>query len=76
MRHEYKIFEKLPNGSTAWRASVLGRYAANRKIQELAELSENEFVVSGDPAEESVSSNSANSARGRSGPLAKRAAHG
>jgi len=73
VRHEYKIFEKLPNGSATWRASVLGRYAATRKMQELAELSENEFVVSGDPAEEFVSSNSA---RGRSGPLAKRAARG
>lgn len=73
MRHEFQIFEKLPNGSAIWRASVRGRYEATRKLQELAELSENEFIVSGDPPEELVPSKPV---RSRSGLLAKRAAHG
>jgi hypothetical protein len=43
MRHEYDILERFPDGSSIWRATVLGRYQAQRKMQELAEHSENLF---------------------------------
>lgn len=45
MRHDYDVFEKFPDGSTLWRACIAGRYEAHRKIQELAEHSENEFYA-------------------------------
>jgi len=45
MRRDYDVFEKFPDGSTLWRACVCGRFAAQRKIQELAEHSENEFFT-------------------------------
>lgn len=45
MRRDYDIFEKWPDGSTAWRTCVSGRFAAERKMQELAELSPNEFFM-------------------------------
>jgi hypothetical protein len=45
MRRDYDIFEKLPDGSTAWRACVSGRFEAERKMQELAEFSSNEFFM-------------------------------
>lgn len=45
IRREYDIFEKFPDGSPLWRACVSGRYAAQRKMQELAEFSNNEFFV-------------------------------
>ena len=43
MRREYEIFERFPDGSTLWRASIAGRYEANRKMAELAEHSDNQF---------------------------------
>jgi hypothetical protein len=45
MRHDYDIFEKFPDGSTLWRACVSGRFETHRKMQELAERSENEFYA-------------------------------
>lgn len=45
LRREYDIFEKFPDGSTLWRACVSGRYGAQRRMQELAEFSDNEFFV-------------------------------
>ena len=45
MRPEYDIFEKLPDGSSIWRACVPGQYDAERKLQELAEHSVNEFFA-------------------------------
>jgi len=45
MRPEYDIFEKLPDGSSNWRAFVPGQYEAERKLDELAEYSENEFFA-------------------------------
>ncbi len=45
MRPEYDIFEKLPDGSSIWRVCVPGQYDADRKLQELAEYSVNEFFV-------------------------------
>jgi hypothetical protein len=44
MRREYDVFEKFPDGSTLWRACVTGRYEAQRKIHELREHSENDFI--------------------------------
>ena len=45
MRRDYDIFEKLPDGSTAWRTCVSGRFEAERRMQELAEFSPNEFLL-------------------------------
>jgi len=45
MRHVYDVFEKFPDGSTLWKASVTGRFEAERKMHELAELSENKFFL-------------------------------
>ena len=45
MRREYDIFEKFHDGSTLWRACVAGRFEAQRKINELAERSQNEFFL-------------------------------
>jgi hypothetical protein len=45
IRRDYDIFEKFPDGSTLWRACVSGRYAAQRKMQEMGEYSNNEFFV-------------------------------
>ena len=45
MRREYDVFERFADGSTLWRATVVGRFEALRKMQELAELSDNEFMT-------------------------------
>ncbi len=45
IRRNFDIFEKLPNGSITWRTCVFGRYEAERKLQELTEHSNNEFVA-------------------------------
>jgi hypothetical protein len=45
MRQVYDIFEKLPDGSALWRTWVVGRFEANRRMQELAEHSRNEFFL-------------------------------
>ncbi len=45
MRPDYDIFEKLPDGSSIWRVCVPGQYDAERKLQELAEHSVNEFFA-------------------------------
>ena len=45
MRPEYDIFEKLPDGSSIWRACVPGQYDAERKLQELGEHSGNELFA-------------------------------
>jgi hypothetical protein len=45
MRRDYDIFEKFTDGSSIWRACVSGRFDAQRKMQELAEHSENKFVA-------------------------------
>jgi len=45
MRNIYEVFEKFPDGSTLWRMSVRGRFEANRKKDELAERSPNEFFI-------------------------------
>jgi hypothetical protein len=45
MRRDYDIFEKFDDGSTLWRCWIRGQHEAKRKMQELAEHSENEFVL-------------------------------
>ena len=74
MRREYDVFERFPDGSSIWRATVAGRYEAQRKMQELAELSENAFFTIDIQAGEQLSFNSPG---GYSRPLAKaRSANG
>jgi hypothetical protein len=45
LRHKCDIFERIHDGSLRLRATVLGRYEAQRKMQELAEHSENLFFT-------------------------------
>jgi hypothetical protein len=45
MSHEYDIFERFPDGSSVWRATIRGRYEAQRKLQEFAEYSDNAFFT-------------------------------
>jgi len=45
MLHDYHIFEIFLDGSSLWRACVSGLFNTKRKLQELAENSENEFVA-------------------------------
>jgi hypothetical protein len=45
MRRDFDVFEKFPDGSTLWRATVRGRFETQRKIDELAERSENQFYM-------------------------------
>ena len=58
--------------NSVWRASIRGKFEAKRRIQELIEHSENEFVVIDDPVEYI----SANTIRSISRPLAKTLTHG
>jgi len=44
-RPEYDIFERLPDGSSIWHVCVPGQYDAERKLQELAGHSVNEFFA-------------------------------
>jgi len=41
----FDIFEKLPNGSTVSRICVSGQFEAERKLRELIERSNNEFLA-------------------------------
>src|SRR6266481_9063722 len=45
MRREYDVFERFPDGSSIWRATVSGRFETQRKIQEFAEHSQNNFFT-------------------------------
>jgi hypothetical protein len=53
MVRNFDIIEKFPDGSMIWRTCVLGQFEAERKLQELAEHSKNEFLAvdiqSGEP---------------------------
>jgi hypothetical protein len=74
MRREYDVFERFPDGSSIWRATVAGRYEAQQKMQELAEHSENAFFTIDIQAGEHVPFNSLG---GYSRPFSKaRAANG
>jgi hypothetical protein len=52
MRQVYEVFERFPDGSTLWRACVIGRFEARRRMQELEEHSENGFFLIDVPAED------------------------
>jgi hypothetical protein len=41
----FDIFEIFGDGSYVWRACVSGRYAKDRRLQELAETSHNKFCA-------------------------------
>jgi hypothetical protein len=45
MDREYDLFEVFPDGSLIWRQSVTGHENAIRRLQELVELTDNEFRV-------------------------------
>ena len=45
MRRDFDIFERFTDGSTVWRVCVRGRFDAQRKMNELAERSENECFM-------------------------------
>ena len=64
-RSSYDIFEKFPDGYCIWRACVSGQHEAQRKLQELAEHSENEFfmvdLLSHEPAPSTVPPRSSSS---------------
>ena len=45
MRRDFDIFEKFSDGSTVWHSCVSGQFNAERKIQELAEQSQNAFFA-------------------------------
>ena len=45
MRRVYDVFEKFPDGSTLWRASVTGRFEAEQIMLEWAEYSTNEYFL-------------------------------
>jgi hypothetical protein len=45
LRRDYDIFEKLPNGSSVCVGRVTGKHDARRKLYELAEQSQHEFVA-------------------------------
>ena len=52
MKRAYNLFEKLPDGSTLWHACIIGRFEANRRLQEFAEHSENDFFLIEIPGED------------------------
>lgn len=45
MQRDYDIFERFPDGSSKWRTFVSGEFDALRKLQDLAERSDNEFFA-------------------------------
>jgi hypothetical protein len=61
------IFEVFPDGTCVWRACVSGRYQKDRKLQELAETSDNKFYAVNLAAGKSVAVN------GESPPIALKA---
>jgi hypothetical protein len=45
MQRTYDVFERFSDGSSLWHACVSGQFEAQRKLQELAEHSENGFFA-------------------------------
>jgi hypothetical protein len=72
MRRDYDIFEKFQDGQLIRRASVFGEFEAKRKMHELMELSENEFVAIEISAGDSAP---AKPARSNARPLTKTGTH-
>src|SRR5216683_5629158 len=45
MKHRYDLFEKFPDGSSLWRACVIGLKATRLHMSDLAQLSPNQFYA-------------------------------
>ena len=45
MIHEYELFEKFPDGSSLWRASVIGLVRARIHVVDLSRRSTNVFYA-------------------------------
>jgi hypothetical protein len=45
MNRNYEVFERMPYGAAVWRAFVPGLEKVRLKLQELGELSANEFYA-------------------------------
>jgi hypothetical protein len=45
MTHEYDLFEKFPDGSSLWRASVIGLEGARMHVSALAQRTSNTFYA-------------------------------
>ena len=45
MKHKYDLFEKFPDGSSLWRACVIGQKGARHHMKELAANSTNQFYA-------------------------------
>ena len=45
MHHKYDLFEKFPDGSSLWRACVVGLEGARRHMYDLARRSTNQFYA-------------------------------
>jgi hypothetical protein len=45
MKHKYDLFEKFADGSSLWRACVIGLEGAQRHMRELALDSPNQFYA-------------------------------
>jgi hypothetical protein len=45
MHHKYDLFEKFPDGSSLWRACVVGLDGTRRHMRDLAQYSPNQFYA-------------------------------
>jgi len=45
MHHKYDLFEKFPDGSSLWRACVIGLEGSRRHMYDLAKRSSNQFYA-------------------------------
>jgi hypothetical protein len=45
MHHKFDLFEKFPDGSSLWRACVIGREGVRQHLNELAKTSTNRFYA-------------------------------
>jgi hypothetical protein len=45
MKHQYDLFEKFPDGSSLWRACVIGLSTARHHMGVLAQRSSNRFYA-------------------------------
>jgi hypothetical protein len=45
MHHKYDLFEKFPDGSSLWRACVVGLEGTRRHMYDLAKRSSNRFYA-------------------------------
>jgi hypothetical protein len=45
MNHKYDLFEKFPDGSSLWRACVIGLKGTRRHMCDLAQRSPNQFYA-------------------------------